>query len=151
MIEVVMGVHDVFDRLVGNELADFRNHRERTFLVERRLDHRDKVTELDCKAVVSATGDEPHAVRQLLRRRTHRRRRCALDLRRHRHRRHGDVRLDVAQRDLHRVMRCHQPGVALVDVQHRRVLHTAVILVVEVTQLVPVSYTHLTLPTIYSV
>jgi hypothetical protein len=33
MIEVVMGVHHVSDRLVGNEFADFRNHRERAFLV----------------------------------------------------------------------------------------------------------------------
>ena len=39
MIEVVMGVHDVAIGLLGMSFADLRNHRERAFLVEGRLDH----------------------------------------------------------------------------------------------------------------
>jgi hypothetical protein len=47
VIEVVMGVDDVADGLVGELLPGFRDHRQRALLVKRRLDHRNIVLELD--------------------------------------------------------------------------------------------------------
>ena len=83
-----------------------------------------------------AAGDEPHAVRQLLRFRTHRRRgrgsarprgpAVAGTLT------FGWTAVSVISMELWATMR---PRVALVDVQHRRIFHAAEILVIEVAQL----------------
>src|SRR5256885_13184597 len=61
VIEMVMRVHNVANRLVGNESAHFREHGEGAFLVQRRLDHRDKILEVDGNAVMCTPGDEPRA------------------------------------------------------------------------------------------
>src|SRR5215468_3421107 len=47
VIEVVVRVNEVPDRLVGDGLLDLRNHGVRALLVERSLDNRDEVLELD--------------------------------------------------------------------------------------------------------
>ena len=85
---------------------------------------------------MSTPGDEPDAIRQLLRLRANRWRGCPSHLLRHSDRGDTHVRLDVGQRDLHGVVRGAQPRVTLVDMKHGRELHAAEILVVRVAQLV---------------
>jgi hypothetical protein len=54
MIEVIMGVDEVTDRLIGEGPLGFGDHGERALLIERPLDDRDEVLELDGDAVVRA-------------------------------------------------------------------------------------------------
>jgi hypothetical protein len=67
MVEMVVGVDHIADRLVGELLLDLRDHGQRALLVERRLDHRDVVLELDGDAVVRAAGDLHDAIGELVR------------------------------------------------------------------------------------
>ena len=55
------------DRLVGELFLYFRDHGQRALLVERCLDHRDVVLELDGDAVVRAAGDLHDAIGELVR------------------------------------------------------------------------------------
>ena len=54
MIEVVVGVDEIADRLAREGPLDFGDHGERALLIERPVDHRDEVFELDGDAVVRA-------------------------------------------------------------------------------------------------
>jgi hypothetical protein len=47
MIDMAMGVDDVFDRLVGEQPLGFGNNGERTRLVLARFDQRDVILEID--------------------------------------------------------------------------------------------------------
>ncbi len=136
VIEMVMGVDDVAYELVRRNLANRLQHRERSLLVERRLDHRDVVAELHRDAVMRAAADEPDALGHLLGVGAHRRRRGLTDVVGHRHRRNRHVRLDVRHPDFHRVVRGIEDRVALMHVDGRRKLHAAEILVIEMADLV---------------
>ncbi len=136
MIEVVVRAHHVPNGLVGNQLVDFADDRQRPVLVQRRLDHDRVVAEIDCHAVVSPTGDEPHAVGQLLRLDANRWNRGLPHRVRNRDRRNGQVRLDVGHLDLAGVMARIQSRLSLVDVDERGELHASEILVVGVSEVV---------------
>src|SRR4029450_3740027 len=58
VIEVVVCVHQVANRLVGDELLHFSDHGERTLLVQGRLDHRYEIAELESHAVVTSPRNE---------------------------------------------------------------------------------------------
>ena len=51
MIEVAVGVNEIADRLIWEGLLDLVDHGEGALLIERPLDHRDEVLELDGDAV----------------------------------------------------------------------------------------------------
>jgi len=47
VVEVVVRIDEILDRLVGEELVDFGDHGIGALIVQRTLDHRDVVLELD--------------------------------------------------------------------------------------------------------
>ena len=61
MIEVVVRVDDVRERLVRPELARFREDGERPRVVLRRLDEYQMILELDDDAVMTLSGEQPDA------------------------------------------------------------------------------------------
>src|SRR2546425_198478 len=67
MIEVVVGVDEVTDRLAGHEALHLGQHGQGTLLVDRALDEDQVIFHLDERAVVRASGQEPHAVGDHLR------------------------------------------------------------------------------------
>src|ERR1700732_1657384 len=66
VIEMVVCVDNVSNRFVGNKPVHFLNHRERACLIERGLDHRDEIAELDGHAVVGPPCKQPYTVGDLL-------------------------------------------------------------------------------------
>ena len=102
MIDVAVRVDDVRDRLVGDQLLRFRQHREAARLALAQLDHRDVILEVDRESAVAA-GDEIHAVAELFGRRGARRcrgRRAGAAASLRRLNRDGRVRLHVGQREI---------------------------------------------------
>ena len=67
MVEVMVGVDEIADRLPARPLCDFPDHGERTLLALRRFDDGDVVGELDGDAVVAAARQIEHAGRDFLR------------------------------------------------------------------------------------
>ncbi len=67
VIEMMMCVDEVSNWLIGSQPIDFRNHRQRTSLVYRRFDYRDKIAELDSYAVVRPSAQKLHSVCYLAR------------------------------------------------------------------------------------
>ena len=65
MIEVVVRVHDVPDRLVRDEPPDLSDDGQRPWLVLRCLHDRHEIAEFDRYAVMGAARDAPHTVGQL--------------------------------------------------------------------------------------
>ena len=65
MIEMMVRVHDIADRLVGNDLFRLGQHRLATRLALPALEHEDVVAELDGESHISAS-DAVDAVSQLL-------------------------------------------------------------------------------------
>src|SRR5437762_967531 len=104
MIEVVMRIHDILYWFVRNQPCHFSDHGKRTIFIKRRFDHRNIIAEVDREAVVGSAGDQPDAIRKLLRL-------CALagcggslHCIRSGHGGNSNVRLSVVDRELHRVM-----------------------------------------------
>src|SRR6516162_11772680 len=61
MVEVVVRIDEILDRLVGEELVGFGHQRVGALIAERPLDHHDIVLELDGDAVVRAAAQEDDA------------------------------------------------------------------------------------------
>ncbi len=135
MIEVMVGVHEVPNRLVRREPVHFRHHRQRPLLIHGSLDDRDEIAKLHGHAVVRAAAQEPHAVGELLRFHADRRGRRAHRVR-DGHGGNGDVRLYPAHPDLHHVVPRIQPIVALMVMDDGGELHAAEVLVGAVPDLV---------------
>ena len=62
VIPVMVRAHQVANRLVRDQLLHLGDDRQRSILVERRLDHRDEIPELDGHARVRAAADIPETV-----------------------------------------------------------------------------------------
>ena len=68
MIEVMVRVDDVGQRLVRPQLPRLRDHRQRPRVVLRRFDEHQVIGELDEHAVMRLAGEQPDARRHFLRR-----------------------------------------------------------------------------------
>ena len=78
-----VGVDDVADRLVRNDLRDLVHHRERTRLAADALDHHHVVAELDCPVARIGRAEIPDAVGELVDAHPQRRRRRTAHIGRH--------------------------------------------------------------------
>src|SRR5437867_9197102 len=74
MIEVMVAVYDVRQRLVGPQLSRFCDHGKRPNIVLRRLDQGEVIAELDNHAVMRLSGEVPDAFCHFLYRDIRRRR-----------------------------------------------------------------------------
>src|SRR5215472_13241033 len=74
MIEVMVTVNDVRQRLVGHQLSRFCDDGERPNVVLRRLDQREVIAELNNHAVMRLSGEVPDAFGHFLYRDIRRRR-----------------------------------------------------------------------------
>jgi hypothetical protein len=109
MIEVMVGVDDLGERLAGTQGARPGDHRQRAPVVHRRHDHGEVVAQIDHHAVMAFAGEIPDAGRLLAHRNGRRTRR----LRRPPRVRRGP---QLADRRIH-----HRPGDP--EVRHHRRVH----------------------------
>ena len=135
VIEMMVRVDYVADRLVRHEAADFLDDGQRAGLVERRFHDRDKVLELDEHAVMRSAGDAPDAIGERLGFCDDVGHARIADVGRHLDRRQIGIDPHVAHAHLHRVVRGIQDGIALMLVPDRRQHDAVEFLVVEVTHL----------------